>query len=96
MIFSRLVPMKMVGCVYWSWFVNKNRSSRWCRIISNIWWPEKVGYIIAGGVKALTPIENAEDNIEEAKKDVDRIKLSKNDVVIVISASGNTPYTCKV
>lgn len=49
--------------------------------------------IIAGGDTALRhPVENAEDNCELGKKDLEGIKLAKDDVVVGIAASGRTPY----
>jgi N-acetylmuramic acid 6-phosphate etherase len=49
--------------------------------------------IIAGGNTALrNSIENAEDNEDLGKKDLEKIKLSNKDIVIGIAASGRTPY----
>ena len=49
--------------------------------------------IIAGGEKAITKaIENAEDDVEQGWKDLQRHKATKQDMVIGISASGTTPY----
>ena len=53
--------------------------------------PEMVQGIIAGGDKALRyPIEGAEDNFDLGKSDAE--VLTKNDVCVVISASGNPKY----
>lgn len=53
--------------------------------------------IIAGGNKALTTaIEGAEDNIELAKKDFEKIKVKNTDTVVCISASGNPKYLLKI
>ncbi len=50
--------------------------------------------IIAGGKSAIfRAVEGAEDNTKGAIKDLKKIKLTKDDVVIGISASGETPYT---
>ena len=50
--------------------------------------------IIAGGDSAFIKAkEGAEDNIKSGISDLKKIKLKKNDVVIGISASGETPYT---
>ena len=58
---------------------------------------DRVGYIIAGGDKALTKsIEDAEDNIENAKKEIKKLKINKDDIVIGIAASGYTPFTIQV
>lgn len=55
--------------------------------------PTMVHGIIAGGNKALTTaIEGAEDDIELAKSDFDNTKVTKNDTIVCISASGNPKY----
>ena len=55
--------------------------------------PDEVIGIIAGGSKAMTEaVEGAEDNEEQGKVDLKAIQLSKDDIVIGISASGRTPY----
>ena len=61
-------------------------------------WPiERLEFIIAGGLSALLrPIENAEDNTAQAEKIVLEKLIGKNDVVIGLAASGNTPFTCTV
>jgi len=49
--------------------------------------------IIAGGDTAIRKaVENAEDNIEQAWKDLQIFNINENDVVIGLAASGNTPY----
>jgi N-acetylmuramic acid 6-phosphate etherase len=49
--------------------------------------------IIAGGDKAIrTPVENAEDDFEQAWKDLQSHNISGDDVLIGIAASGRTPY----
>ncbi|MGQ0287244.1 N-acetylmuramic acid 6-phosphate etherase [Pasteurellaceae bacterium 22721_9_1] len=54
---------------------------------------EMVVGIIAGGERALRhPIEGAEDNIEQGKKDLQTIDFSEKDVLVGIAASGRTPY----
>lgn len=67
-------------------------------LIPTFGWPKNRNvYLIAGGIKALLEsIENAEDDIKEAEKAVILNKISKQDVVIGLSASGNTPYTNQV
>ncbi len=53
----------------------------------------KVIGIIAGGDKAIrTPVENAEDNIDQAWIDLQAFQISNQDVLIGIAASGRTPY----
>ena len=61
-------------------------------------WPmERLGFLIAGGEQALMKsVENSEDDIKKAAEDTNSLKIKKSDVVIGISASGNTPYTCEV
>lgn len=54
--------------------------------------PDLVNGIIAGGEKAMRfPIENAEDNREAGKNEVDQL-VSQDDVIIGIASSGRTPY----
>jgi N-acetylmuramic acid 6-phosphate etherase len=49
--------------------------------------------VIAGGHQAMfQAVENAEDNIEQAWKDLLVYNISNLDVVIGIAASGTTPY----
>jgi N-acetylmuramic acid 6-phosphate etherase len=49
--------------------------------------------IIAGGDKAIRrAVENAEDDAEQALKDLEQFDINENDVVIGIAASGTTPY----
>jgi N-acetylmuramic acid 6-phosphate etherase len=59
-------------------------------------WPhERTGFVIAGGEAALTrSIEGAEDNTAAAATDVAAAMIGKKDVLIGVSASGSTPYTC--
>ena len=56
-------------------------------------WPRKrVNFIIAGGEKAVfSSIEGAEDDINSPHEIANEIKFSKEDVLIAIAASGNTP-----
>jgi N-acetylmuramic acid 6-phosphate etherase len=50
--------------------------------------------IIAGGYDALhRAVEAAEDDPEQAARDLLSHKVTSRDVVVGISASGNTPYT---
>jgi N-acetylmuramic acid 6-phosphate etherase len=49
--------------------------------------------IIAGGDTAIRKaVENAEDNANQAWEDLKAHKITDNDVVIGLAASGNTPY----
>ncbi len=58
-------------------------------------WPQqRIGFIIAGGASAfVTSVEGAEDDVEDAIAQIDAAKLSSNDVVIAVAASGTTPFT---
>lgn len=50
--------------------------------------------IIAGGKSAIfNSQEGTEDNSKQAIKDLKKLNISKDDVVIGITASGETPYT---
>ncbi|NER12122.1 N-acetylmuramic acid 6-phosphate etherase [Leptobacterium flavescens] len=54
---------------------------------------DRVIGLIAGGDSAIRKaVEFAEDDTEQAWKDMDVYKLTENDVVIGIAASGTTPY----
>lgn len=61
-------------------------------------WPkDRLDFIIAGGHSAiLNSIEDAEDDIIAARKQVLEKSINYKDVVIGLAASGNTPFTCKV
>lgn len=51
--------------------------------------------IIAGGRSAIFKAkEGVEDNKKAAIRDLKKISLGKDDVIVGISASGTTPYTC--
>lgn len=55
--------------------------------------PSEVLGLIAGGPSAMvTAVEGAEDSKELAAADLDALKLSADDTVVGISASGRTPY----
>ena len=55
--------------------------------------PQQVVGLIAGGSEALTrAIEGAEDRIELAREDLQRIDVNRLDVVVGIATSGRTPY----
>jgi N-acetylmuramic acid 6-phosphate etherase len=56
--------------------------------------PDLVQGIIAGGDIALrSAVEGAEDDSAQAAKDLEARHLSEKDVVVGISASGDTPYS---
>jgi N-acetylmuramic acid 6-phosphate etherase len=49
--------------------------------------------IIAGGDGAIRKaVENAEDDIEQAWKDLEQYQINAKDVLVGIAASGSTPY----
>jgi N-acetylmuramic acid 6-phosphate etherase len=55
--------------------------------------PELVQALIAGGRPAVTgAVEGAEDSLANALRDLRSKKLTRNDVVVGITASGTTPY----
>ncbi len=57
--------------------------------------PELVVGLIAGGPVAIhSAVEGAEDDLDGALADFDRLALGPADVVVGISASGRTPYVC--
>lgn len=57
--------------------------------------PDIFTYRIAGGSAILDPYgcEELEDDAAEGTRDVDDLHLTDNDIAILISASGRTPYT---
>jgi N-acetylmuramic acid 6-phosphate etherase len=56
--------------------------------------PEWIQAVMAGGAKAFThAIEGSEDDRARAAADLKSKKLTRDDLVIGIAASGNTPYT---
>jgi len=58
-------------------------------------WPrERLVFLLAGGSAALTQsVEGAEDRGFEGARAIDDAKVTSNDVVIGVAASGTTPYT---
>ncbi|MEM0929330.1 MAG: N-acetylmuramic acid 6-phosphate etherase [Pseudomonadota bacterium] len=57
--------------------------------------PEKrIELVIAGGTDALLrSVEGAEDDAEAARRQLGRLDVGENDVVIGVAASGGTPFT---
>ncbi|HUF04187.1 MAG TPA: N-acetylmuramic acid 6-phosphate etherase [Aridibacter sp.] len=56
--------------------------------------PGRVVGVIAGGPEALvSAVEGAEDSVKAAPEDLGEIRLAQKDVVVCLSASGETPYT---
>jgi N-acetylmuramic acid 6-phosphate etherase len=52
-----------------------------------------VSAVIAGGSRALTTsVEGAEDSAAQGRRDLARRRLQRRDVVVGLSASGDTPY----
>ncbi len=55
--------------------------------------PEQVQGVLAGGERAMTrSVEGAEDDAEQAVRDLEERGLCGQDVVVGIAASGTTPY----
>ncbi|MHB8654405.1 MAG: N-acetylmuramic acid 6-phosphate etherase [Terriglobia bacterium] len=55
---------------------------------------DRVVAVMAGAPASMfQPIEGAEDNTQQAVRDLRKVKLSRRDVVVGVSASGRTPYT---
>jgi N-acetylmuramic acid 6-phosphate etherase len=53
----------------------------------------KVIGLIAGGDTAIRKaVENAEDDVEQAWKDLEQYSINQQDVLVGIAASGRTPY----
>jgi len=56
--------------------------------------PNLVQALLAGGRRAVTgAVEGAEDSVRNAERELREKKLTRNDVVVGITASGTTPYT---
>lgn len=57
-------------------------------------WPrERAVAILAGGNSAVyQAVEGAEDDTEQGARDVAAANVTRNDVVILVAASGTTPY----
>src|SRR5690348_7708440 len=58
-------------------------------------WPkERIRFIVAGGEAAfVTSIEGAEDDVGDAVEQIKAARLTPQDVVIAVAASGATPFT---
>jgi N-acetylmuramic acid 6-phosphate etherase len=55
--------------------------------------PQMVHAILAGGARALQQsVDGAEDSVKLGARDLKRANVSRRDVVVGITASGNTPY----
>jgi N-acetylmuramic acid 6-phosphate etherase len=56
--------------------------------------PRLVQYVIAGGDKALGhAVEASEDSPAQGRAGIKRKRITRNDVVVGLAASGRTPYT---
>lgn len=66
-------------------------------LVPTFGWPrERLGFVIAGGEKALMQaVEGAEDDATAAMTLLDGMQLGADDVLIGIAASGRTPFTCQ-
>lgn len=53
---------------------------------------EVIGIIAGGNEAFVKAVEGAEDSEELAGKDLDKLNISQNDVIVAIAASGRTPY----
>ena len=58
-------------------------------------WPEeRLVFCLAGGMDAMTKsAEGAEDDLNQGAEQMRKAAVNKNDVVIGVAASGNTPFT---
>ena len=57
------------------------------------WPPERAVAILAGGVGAMfVAVEGAEDDVQQGERDLLALQPQVNDVVILLAASGATPY----
>ncbi len=55
----------------------------------------RVRAVIAGGARALThAVEGAEDSEEAGREAIEELDVGAADVVVALSASGATPFTC--
>lgn len=55
---------------------------------------DRIHFLIAGGIPSLTTIDGAaEDDAVAGRRDMTALACTADDVVIVVSASGRTPYT---
>src|SRR5437773_5973769 len=55
--------------------------------------PNLVQALIAGGKRAVTgAVEGAEDDVRKAEQELRERKLTRNDVVVGVTASGTTPF----
>jgi len=64
-------------------------------LVPTFGWPrERLGFLVAGGMAALTiAVEGAEDDEAAGARDARTLDLGPADVTVALSASGRTPYT---
>ena len=64
-------------------------------LVPTFGWPlERLVFCMAGGLEALAVgVEGAEDAIDVGVNDIEKSGVGPNDVVIVVTASGRTPFT---
>jgi N-acetylmuramic acid 6-phosphate etherase len=56
--------------------------------------PEQIAYLIAGGRAAMfETLAEAEDDADTAERECKALKITSNDSLIAVAASGTTPYT---
>jgi N-acetylmuramic acid 6-phosphate etherase len=56
--------------------------------------PKAVQFVMAGGTRALgLAVEANEDSRELGRREIEKLRPGKNDVVVGIAASGRTPFT---
>ena len=58
---------------------------------------KRLKLIMAGGNKALVnSVEFSEDDIKRPSEIINNLKINSKDIILGVTASGNTPFTCKV
>lgn len=58
------------------------------------WPPERSPALLAGGERALyRAVEGAEDSRDAGRADIEQLAVGPDDVVLLLAASGGTPYT---
>ena len=55
--------------------------------------PEQIVILVSEGINTLSDFSSAsEDDLEQATREITSLNVGKLDCLIVVSASGNTPY----
>ena len=98
-IFSKLIQSKSSRLIY----AGAGTSGRIAiqdgvELLPTFGWPKRrLKLIMAGGNKALlNSVEFSEDDIKRPLEILKNLKVNSKDVVLGVTASGNTPFTCKV